>query len=112
MSHSESSARRRKHLTSLLKREGFTLDDKCYLGTQRLSETWSKISGHLKETMTFNKFDHEHRDIIRDLLRGIRSPNLKGTDTALYTDRYTFHYKMTHNFQAAPVVTVPALKVG
>lgn len=104
MSHGESSECRRKHLTSLLKREGFTLDEKRYLGAQRLSETWSRISGHVKETITFNKFDHEHRDIIRDLLCGIRPPKLIGTDTLLYTDRNTFHYKITHNFQTAPAV--------
>lgn len=106
MSHSESSARRRKHLTSLLRREGFTLDDTRYLGAQKLSETWSKVSGHFKETITFNKFDHEHRDIIRGLLRGIRSPKLAGTDSLLYTDRNTMYYKITHHFQAAPAPVV------
>ena len=46
--HSETSYRRRKHLTSLLKREGFVHEETRLLGEQRLSETWSKVSGYTK----------------------------------------------------------------
>jgi hypothetical protein len=110
--YSETHARRRKHLSSLFKREGFVREETRYLGGQRVSETWSRVSLDMKETMTFNKFDHEHRDIIRDLVRGIRSEKLKGTDTLLYTDRSTFLYKITHNFRSPPEAAVPAMWGG
>lgn len=107
--YNETSARRRKHLISALKHAQYTRTNDVFLGGKKVSETWTKISPGVKETILFNKYDHEHRDIIRDLLHGIKSPKLRETDITLYAEksgRDTFVYKITHHFQAAPAPAV------
>lgn len=110
--YNETSARRRKHLTSSLKRAGFKRDQVIIHPTEgsqdgknanrflKHTEVWSKISGHEKQKLTFNKFDTEHRDIVRDLLRDIKSLKLSGAGNAFYTKDFTFLYETSPHFES------------
>lgn len=100
---SETSARSRKHVKSLLKREGYTRDAAPFIGGRNLSETWSlKVSGHVKEIITFNKLDKEHRDMIRHLLSDVKSRRLHGINNDFYTNSETLLYRLVTNFKNEP----------
>ncbi|MCE7886257.1 MAG: hypothetical protein DYH13_01975 [Alphaproteobacteria bacterium PRO2] len=107
---SETSARNRKHITSLLKHEGFVRDNAPVIGGKKISETWSKVlSGHAKEIITFNRLDKEHRDMIRHLLEDIKSHKLYGIRNEIYTDNETLIYQLVTDFENEPV-PVPGVK--